>query len=309
MPINTKLLSLGILVLQNSSLVLVIKYYSNNASSSSGNVVVMAEIIKLIASFVLYAIETFKGPFQIIQDLQINWIQMSVPAILYLLQNNLQFLAVGLLDAATFQVLHQMKILTTAIFSVLLLGKVLLYRQWLSLLTLTIGVGLVQISNLKVKISGQERGFIYIVIVCILSGIAGVWFEMVLKGSKASLFLRNIQLSLFGILFGFGFGLYDSDAFNIANYDMWAWITILNQAFAGLIVAMVVKYADNILKGFATSISIIISSVASIFIFDFQITHMFLIGASLVLLGNYRFNGVATYNYSIGQVAIKINSE
>ena len=41
---------------------------------------------------------------------------------------------------------------------------------------------------------------------CILSGLAGVWFEKVLKGTKASLFLRNIQLSLFSIVPGLVFG-------------------------------------------------------------------------------------------------------
>jgi UDP-sugar transporter A1/2/3 len=101
---------------------------------------------------------------------------MAVPALLYIIQNNLQFVAVGLVDAATFQVLHQMKILTTALFSVLVLGKDLSFRQWISLSILTIGVGIVQISNLdKSEIYAQKLGFLYIVIVCLLSGIAGVW--------------------------------------------------------------------------------------------------------------------------------------
>ncbi len=37
------------------------------------------------------------------------------------------------------------------------------------------------------------------------------------------------------------------------------------QAVGGLIVALVMKYADNILKGFATSLSIVLSSVVSYF--------------------------------------------
>ena len=46
----------------------------------------------------------------------------------------------------------------------------------------------------------------------------------------------------------------------------------LLQAGGGLLVAMVVKYADNILKGFATSLSIIISCCASYFLFGFVVS-------------------------------------
>lgn len=46
-----------------------------------------------------------------------------------------------------------------------------------------------------------------------------------------------------------------------------------SQAFGGLVVAAVVKYADNILKGFATSVSIVVSSLVSFyFLGDFKPT-------------------------------------
>ena len=45
------------------------------------------------------------------------------------------------------------------------------------------------------------------------------------------------------------------------------------QSINGLIIGAVVKYADNILKGFATSISIVVSSVISYYILqDFNPT-------------------------------------
>jgi UDP-sugar transporter A1/2/3 len=65
---------------------------------------------------------------------------MCVPAVLYLIQNNLQYFAVSLLDAATFQVTYQMKILTTALFSVIMLKRSLSGQKWFSLILLTAGI-------------------------------------------------------------------------------------------------------------------------------------------------------------------------
>jgi len=68
------------------------------------------------------------------------------------------------------------------------------------------------------------------------------------------------------------------------------------QAAGGLVVAAVMKYADNILKGFATSVSIVLSSIISyFFLADFHPSLLFLIGAFLVL--------VATFMYSKPQSA------
>jgi len=125
-----------------------------------------------------------------------------------------------------------------------------------------------------------------------------VYFEMVLKNSKADLWVRNVQLSLFSLIPAFLPILYSTvpppsrgffmDLFR--NFGCWAWATVAIQVFGGLITAVVIKYSDNILKGFATSLSIIISSLASVILFDFCITPAFIIGSTTVLAATWMYN-------------------
>ncbi|PVF98048.1 hypothetical protein CPB86DRAFT_853872 [Serendipita vermifera] len=253
--------------------------------------------------------------------------KLSIPALLYVLQNNLQFIAVSNLDVPTFQVTNQMKILTTAGFSVLLLKKRLNGWKWASLALLTIGVAIVQIQATsgssgshvsepmalpKDGVLGEGgdtmdpapnmpvlhplKGFLAVFSACFTSGLAGVYFEMVLKGSKADLWVRNVQLSLWSLvpamipvvigLVRDGMGIQDM----FANFGFWAWLTVITQVFGGLVTALVIKYSDNILKGFATSLSIIVSFFASVALFNLAITPSFLVGAAVVLGATWMYN-------------------
>jgi solute carrier family 35 (UDP-sugar transporter), member A1/2/3 len=50
-------------------------------------------------------------------------IKLSVPSLIYTIQNNLLYFALSRLEAATFQVCYQSKLMTTAIFSAFFLNK------------------------------------------------------------------------------------------------------------------------------------------------------------------------------------------
>ncbi|KAJ6572919.1 nucleotide-sugar transporter-domain-containing protein [Mycena sp. CBHHK59/15] len=236
--------------------------------------------------------------------------KLSIPAILYVIQNHLQFVAVSNLEAATFQVSYQMKILTTAGFSVILLRKKLTSPQWVALFFLAIGVAVVQIQAGAVRvvedgvlledthIMNAMKGFIAVATACLTSGLAGVYFEMVLKNSQTDLWVRNVQLSLFSLLPALAPVFYlhtaapqegwTSTLFH--DFGGWAWATVSVQVFGGLLTALVIKYSDNILKGFATSLSIVISFLASVALFDFRITFTFVIGSFIVLVATWLYN-------------------
>lgn len=205
------------------------------------------------------------------------------------------------------QVTYQLKILTTALFSVLMLNRSLSRLQWASLLLLFTGVAIVQAQQAggggpRPLDQNPGAGLAAVVASCLSSGFAGVYFEKILKGSSGSVWLRNLQLGLFGTALGL-VGLWWAEGTAVARrgfffgYTPAVWGVVLNQAFGGLLVAVVVKYADNILKGFATSLSIVLSTVASIRLFGFHVDPLFALGAGLVI--------GAVYLYSLPRGAAK----
>lgn len=144
-------------------------------------------------------------------------------------------------------------------------------------------------------------GFIVVVVISLTSGFAGVYFEKVLKTSQqVSLWVRNIQLASFSIVLSL-IGAYVNDGAVIRErgffhaYHWLVWSVVAIQAFGGLTVAMVMKYADNILKGFATSVSIIVSCVFAAYFFEVSFSLIFLLGAGLVTVSIYLYSsGAAT---------------
>lgn len=213
------------------------------------------------------------------------------------------------------QVTYQLKILTTAVFSVVMLRKELSRSQWSALVILMVGVACVQLqptepsskpvedgeSGSKSEESDAAQdvpeqnpmlGFVAVIVSCVLSGFAGVYFEKILKGTEQTLWLRNVQLAFLGMVTGYmtiqvsgGDAIHEKGFF--FGYDWVVWFVVCLQSFGGIMVAVVVKYADNILKGFATSAAIIISCLASMYFFDFQLSIQFTLGAGLVILAVY----------------------
>jgi UDP-sugar transporter A1/2/3 len=74
------------------------------------------------------------------------------------------------------------------------------------------------------------------------------------------------------------------------GYNWLVFWLILVQGFGGLVVAVVVKFADNILKGFAAGVSIITSCAFSFMFLDFRPTEYFFVGAALVIFSSYYYS-------------------
>lgn len=347
--LTIKTLSLVVLSVQTSTMVLLLRYSrtSNTTPYVITTAVLLSEIIKFTLAVGFLHIECGKilqrTIDRIYRDVLLNifeTLKLSIPAFLYVVQNNLLFIALTNLDAATYQVTYQLKILTTAIFSWVILGKRLRILHWLSLCFLMMGVSLVQVdvpssiaSSSSNSNSGNSGGGLNILPVveavvvdgdaavvevdanqhpdlqavhphpevswllgvmavfvsCISSGFSGVYFERLVKqGPQTSLVIRNIQLGIFSIVFAVMAVLSDGALITSAGffqgYTLSTWAVILIQAFGGLMVSVTMKYADNILKGFATSLSIVLSTMVSVLILGSAApTLQFVLGASIVI--------------------------
>jgi len=254
--------------------------------------VLVAELIKLPICLGLIA-KDVGGLRPMLQQLWVQvivrWrstLQMAVPALCYCLQNALFFVALSRLSATSYQLWSQSKTLFTALFFVSYLGQVLRKQQWLALVLLTIGVGLVQYTEAVMKASavgaagaaaasaaGGGGMFVAVGVGAVLassllSGFANVYFEKVVKtqskdGEQVTIWVRNVQLGLFSI--PQAVSLMAADRMLIAasgplvGFNPLVWSVVLLKALGGLLVAAVVKYADNVAKTYATAIAIVLT--------------------------------------------------
>ena len=252
---------------------------------------------------------------------------------------------------------------------VLLLGRSLSARKWLSLLLLVVGVSIIQVpqaisqteapatqsapltktleqvhglgNNVAARMAkrsgsyegihadraaqvphmNKRVGLLAVLISCALSGLAGVLFEKILKDSTSAktttLWVRNCQLSFWSLFPSLFLGVIWKDGEIIAKtgffagYNWVVWTAIGFQAAGGVIVALVINYADNIAKNFATSISILLSCIASVYFFDFKVTQsvsqfksankpILTIGSSSLALASFCLRHISTPSQSEG---------
>jgi len=124
--------------------------------------------------------------------------------------------------------------------------------------------------------------------VSICSGFASVYLEKILKGDKTSIWVRNVQLCLFSIPLQL-MAVYQRD-WDKVQENGWmvgfcpsTWAVVSMFAFGGLLVAVVIRFADNNLKNLAMALAILLSCLASVPLFGFKPNGIFGGGACLVI--------------------------
>uniref|UniRef100_A0A0R3RGZ0 UDP-galactose transporter n=1 Tax=Elaeophora elaphi TaxID=1147741 RepID=A0A0R3RGZ0_9BILA len=221
-------------------------------------------------------------------------LKMAFPSIAYALQNNLDFVALSNLNASVYHVTTQLKVVTTAIFMMIILGRRFSRTRWLAIFFLFGGVAAVELSMNKrntVEKNGENYmiGLSAVLLTCVTAGFAGVYFEHMLKNaSETPFWIRNLQMYSCGIVSAAS-GCILSEWNKILTkgffygYDINVIAIILLLSLGGIYISLVVKYLDNLCKSFASAVSIILVVVISYLIFhDMQMNLIFVTGCITV---------------------------
>ena len=307
--------SLGFLVAQDTALVLLLRQSraKPGAPYIASCAVATMECCKLLACFgvVLWSCELDLSKFvrrlrrEVLRPREV--LKLSVPALLYLVQNNLLYFALSNLRATPYKVVYNLKILTGALFSWLLLKQDLGGRKWFALVALFAGVVVVQTAPHEKKVTqengdvfgaptmAQTLGFVAVLAAAVTSGFCGVYQQKILQGSGDSMWARNIQMGVPSVVIGL-MSVFLRDGAQVLrdgpfkNFDRLTCGVIFLQALGGLNVAFILKYADNILKGFAAAFSTVASCLLEMALFGFRPSPNFLLGAALINVAAYYYN-------------------
>ncbi|KAF5615838.1 UDP-galactose transporter [Fusarium sp. NRRL 52700] len=330
--LSKKQWALTTLTFQNSALILIMHYSrvmppSGDHRYFTSTAVFLNEIIKLAVSLSLAIYDTSKTlapttPATVLFEQIYNSVfagdgwKLALTAAFYTLQNMLQYVAVGNLDAVHFQVLYQLKAGSSSSSSSIPLRHMTDHFFPRSLHEL----GHVPTDNSQAghlakrsatyqgidhdlppldPLMNYSVGLVSVLVAATVSGLTGVYFEKLLKESptQASVWIRNVQLSFYsifaaglgGVIWQDGEGISEHGFFEGYNWVVWSAVVL--QAAGGMLASVVIRDTDNIVKNFATSISIVISFLISIMLFQFEVSATFVIGTFLVLLSTWIYNG------------------
>ncbi|KAH7658209.1 solute carrier family 35 (UDP-sugar transporter) member A1/2/3 protein [Dioscorea alata] len=264
----------------------------------------LAEIFKLlVSSFLLW--KECKGSSPPRMTTEWKTVRLfPIPSIIYLVHNNVQFATLTYVDPSTYQIMGNLKIVTTGILFRLFLKRKLSNLQWMAIVLLAVGTTTSQVKGCGEAtcdsiFSSPIQGYILGLVSACLSALAGVYTEYLMKKNNDSLYWQNVQLYTFGAIFnmlrllwddfriGFDKGPWWQHLFN--GYTLTTWLVVLNLGSSGLLVSWLMKYADNIIKVYATSTAMLLTMILSIYLFSFQPTIQLFLGIIICMMSVHMY--------------------
>ncbi|KAM3365205.1 hypothetical protein ACQJBY_015139 [Aegilops geniculata] len=223
-----------------------------------------------------------------------------IPAVLYMVKNLLQYYIFAYVDAPAYQILKNLNIISTGVLYRIILKKKLSEIQWAAFILLCAGCTTAQLNPSSDHVLQTPiQGWMMAIVMALLSGFAGVYTEAIIKKRPSrNINVQNFWLYIFGMLFNLvAICVQDFDAVMskgfFHGYSFITLLMILNHALSGIAVSMVMKYADNIVKVYSTSVAMLLTAIVSVFLFGFNLSLAFFLGSTVV--------SISVYLHSVGK--------
>jgi len=228
------------------------------------------------------------------------------------MQNYLILYSIAMIQVPVFQILMQTKLLITALLSFVISRRTYVRNQWYALMGLSTAFVCVLSSADGNYAETSEHTFsamVLLVLANLCSAAASICFEMFIddqerdntKSPSVSIWTRNVQMSyscvsVLGIKIMF-FSKNEENLGFLNDFSLLVWVMILLFSLGSLIVSFVFKYTDNVTKGIAMSITVILSTVLSALFEDenYIITPSILSSGALAMLCCYIFGNPTAF--------------
>ncbi|KAI8903158.1 nucleotide-sugar transporter-domain-containing protein [Gorgonomyces haynaldii] len=276
------------------------KYGFSQASS-----IAMAEFVKLCMSIGFYYQQNPLSPLQLFK----KWI-VEVPyqvrlgmvflSVMYLVNNHLAFFLYTISDPGTIHLIKSSSSVISALILWFFVGRITSKQQWIAIVIQMCGLVVTQYDDCKGQAQYGISVYLAIFANTVISATSGCLNDYISKSSSASLHAINVWLYSSGCLMNIGYYFYQASVNPeepgfFEGYQGWAIGVLMLNSLMGIAITAVYKYADAVVKTFASSTATAALLIISMIIFgtSLRVTAGF---ACIVIF-------VATYLYMTGGVA------
>uniref|UniRef100_A0A7S2DQJ9 Sugar phosphate transporter domain-containing protein n=1 Tax=Haptolina brevifila TaxID=156173 RepID=A0A7S2DQJ9_9EUKA len=278
------------------------KYTFNPASS-----VALTEICKLALAFCLHYqyVQSSKKPFweNVSPRIVLHYLGLST---LYTLNNQLSFYCLEIADPGSMALGKSISPYLCALL-LRLNGQMLHALQWVCVIVQCCAIAIVQYDACRGTGFLPMKAYYMIGLATSITAITSVWNQLVIKNFDVPVNLQNSIMYFFSTIIAIMSythsimtppthhhgKLLDAPKGFFEGYTLLASLLVLFQAFHGLAVALVYKYADAIVKNFANSSVMAILIVISYVYFALETTLHSWLGIVIVLTTTYCYMNIA----------------
>lgn len=244
--------------------------------------VVLVKILVVVFSVIMYLMAVRRGDVN--SDLSLKkrlWLSgyFVVPVVCYVASDLLNFvLFEHHISPTLFACVKQSRIVLTALLFRFVLRRNVSEIQWIAIVQLCLASLLFVNEDLKPasETPTEWLGIYYLLFKCLLDSVAVVWMDKYFKALDDCGFPyveQQVAFSVLSLVGGAGFVLFNNssellsgrpllDGFNEA-----AWLSVLLTGMYGVLVSLLLKYLDSMVKQFQALASIVVTTLADQYFF------------------------------------------